>query len=223
MSEPFRTVVVDGSVRLRQPVAVQPQPHPQIRTGPAFIEGPPGPIGPSGPQGPQGGRGERGPQGASTGFGQITYSERTVEISDLFEPDVRGQILFDPAPELTQDLLNAPFAGHVFWHDDRIAPRAFGDLYDVQVNLIVTAQVADGRIRVDADTGSSLGPIASDTQVLFNSAGTPERATFRLRVQALAGFIANGCRLYLTSSVPLTVISETVLVAPASIRPESLS
>ena len=165
------------------------------------------------PQGP------RGTAGQQTGFGQITYTERVVEPSDVFAPGVRQQLVFTPTT--VQDFLNAPFVGHVFWDGERVIARAMGDLYDLTVNLIVVAQVADGQLRVDADVGSVLGPVASDTQTLFNGASEPERVTFRLRAQVLAGFMANGCALYLISSVPLTVTSETVLIAPASIRPPS--
>lgn len=104
----------------------------------------------------------------------------------------------------------------MFWSGNKVVARALGDLYDFQINLIVTAQVAGGQLRMEADTNSPLGPIASDTQTLFNSALAPERVTFRLRAQALATFLANGCRFFLTSTVPITTVSETVLVAPAS-------
>lgn len=164
--------------------------------------------------GPQGAPGAAGSVG-SYGLGQITYTERVLEASDTFEPGVRGQVLFEPTS--VQDYLNPPFDGHAFWVDNRVVARALGDLYDFQVNLIVTAQVAGGEVRLEADVGSALGPVAADTQSLFAAALEPERVTFRLRVQALAGFLANGCAFYLTSSVPITTISETVLVAPASI------
>lgn len=162
-------------------------------------------------------QGERGPAGVSTGFGQITYTERTLESSDAFVPGVRGQVLFEPTS--VTDALNPPFTGHGFWAANRVVPRAMGDLYDLQINLIVTSQVAGGQLRLDADVGSVIGPIASDSQVLFNGALDPERVTFRARVQVLANFLTNGCALYLTSSVPITTISETILIAPASIRP----
>lgn len=168
-----------------------------------------------GPQGAPGPVGGAGPVG-SYGLGQITYTERVIEASDFFEAGVRGPILFEPAS--ISDDLNPPFVGHAFWVGNKIAPRAMGDLYDIQVNLIVTASISGGQLRVDADVGSLLGPIASDTQTLFNGAQAPERVTFRLRVQVLANFMANGCALFLTSSVPVTVVSETVLVAPASIQ-----
>jgi hypothetical protein len=171
----------------------------------------PGPQGAVGPIGPQGDK------GVNTGFGQITYTDRTIGDEDRFLPGVRAPIRFVATPGLTQDFLNEPFRGHVFWSDNKLIGRALGDLLDVQVNLIVTADIAGGELRVDADVGSSLGPIASDTQVLFNGAGVPERVTFRLRVQTLSGFLLNGCGIFLTSNVPLTVISETMLVAPASI------
>ncbi|GJE42075.1 hypothetical protein [Methylobacterium soli] len=164
-------------------------------------------------------QGRPGAPGLNTGFGQVTYTERSVEADDSFAAGVRQQVRFVPTPSLTQDLLNAPFAGHTFWSDNRLIGRAMGDLIDVTVNLIVTATIAGGQLRTDADVGSTLGPVASDSQTLFNGAGIPERTTFRLRLQVLAGFLANGCALFLTSNVPLLVTSETVLVAPASIRP----
>lgn len=168
-----------------------------------------------GPQGAPRPMGGPGPVG-SYGLGQITYTERVIEASDFFEAGVRGPVLFEPTS--ISDDLNPPFVGHAFWAGNKVMPRAMGDLYDIQVNLIVTASISGGQLRVDADVGSLLGPIASDTQTLFNGAQVPERVTFRLRVQVLSNFMANGCGLFLTSSVPVTVASETVLVAPASIQ-----
>ncbi len=170
-----------------------------------------------GPQGARGAQGIQGPPGVNIGFGQITYTNRGLEPDDVFEPGARAQVLFTPDVP-TQDVLNPPFDAHTFWIDNAVVPQALGDLYDLQINLIVTADTAGGQLRLDADVGSILGPIASDTQILFAGAGAPERVTFRLRVQVLANFMANGCRIYLTSSVRVTTVSETILVAPASIR-----
>ena len=169
----------------------------------------------AGPQGAPGERGIPGPPGVARGVGQITYTNRSLEPDDVFEAGARAQVRFAPDGP-PQDGLNPPFEGHAFWIEDAIVPRAMGDLYDIQTNLIVTVDTAGGYLRLDADVGSSLGPIASDTQVLFEGAGRPERVTFRLRVQVLANFLANGCRIFLTSSVRITTVSETILLAPAS-------
>lgn len=161
--------------------------------------------------------GEQGPPGISTGFGQVTYTERELEPSDYFTPGVRAQVIFSPTS--VSDKLNEPFKGHQFWQNNRVRPRAVDDLYDFQVNLIVVSTVAGGMVRLDADTGSTLGPIASDTQTLFNGALDPERVTFRLRAQVLETFRANGCAFFLTSTVPLTTVSETVLINAVTIQP----
>lgn len=170
------------------------------QTGAVYIQGPPGP--------------------SPTGFGQIRYANMSLEPDDVFLPNVRSQVLFSPDPAQTQDFLNPPFADHLFWVNNTVIGRRYGDLIDILVNLLVTTQVSGGRVRIDIDVGSPLGPTGSDTAILFEDAGTPERVTFMLRAQTLGYFMANGAKLFLTSTVPLTTVSEAILIAPISLYDE---
>lgn len=171
------------------------------------VAGIPGPAGPEGPQGVQ------------IGFGQITYTDRAVGAEDVFPANVRQQLKFDPTALQTQDLLNPPFVGHTFFTANRLMPRALGDLYNMRVNLLVTAEQAGGQLRLDIDAGSSLGPIQADTASLFAGAGITERVTFSFSIQVLANFMANGAAFFLQANRPVTVVSETLLLMPESIQP----
>lgn len=164
-------------------------------------------------------QGRPGAPGVQTGFGQVTYTDRTIGVEDTFLPGIRQQLMFAPGALQTQDPLNPPFAGHYFFVDNRIVPRAMGDLYDMRVNLLVTADQAGAQLRLDIDTGSTLGPLQSDTTSLFAGAGITERATFSFSVQVLATFFANGAVFFLQATKPVTVISETLLLMPKSIQP----
>lgn len=178
--------------------------------GPAMLapfQGPPGPAGPRGPM-------------ASYGYGDVTYTERTVGPEDSFPANERNRLLFAPDPALTQRQLTPPFDGHEFWVDDRIMGRALYDRLAVQVNLIITSQQADGKLRLTADVGSALGqPVGATSSLLFNAPNDPERVTLFLRIRTLAGMLSNGAALWLTPTVPILVLSETVWVAPESIYP----
>lgn len=158
-----------------------------------------------------------GPPGPPGDYGRVSFTERVIEPSDTFVPGVSAPILFAPDPGLSEDDLRAPFAGHVFWHDSRVIARALGDVYDLYVNLILRAQQVGGYVTVAADVGSSLGPVIADAKPIPFGAGIADRMTFTLpQVKAKANFVANGCRLLLTATVPLVIVSETVIVAPRS-------
>ena len=167
-------------------------------------------------------QGPAGPQGApsvQTGFGQITYTDRTIGPEDSFAPGVRQRLMFNPNALQTQDLLNPPFKGHAFFVNNTLRARAMGDLYVLVINLLVKADQAGGQIRVDVDSGSPLGPLQSDTASLLEGAGVQERVTINFEIQVLTTFLANGAQFYLTSTRPVTVVSETLLVDPRSIQP----
>ena len=167
---------------------------------------------------PQGRPGVPGSGGPSLGFGQTTYTDRTISDEDVFAPNVRQQLRFSPTALQTQNLLNPPFTGHTFFVNNRIVARAMGDLYDMRVNLIVTADQAGGQLRLDIDSGSTLGPLQSDTTSLFEGAGIAERVTFSFSIQVLTTFLANGAVFYLTANRPVTVVSEALLLMPKSIQ-----
>ena len=174
-----------------------------------------GSIGPAGAPGPAG---VQGPRGYGP-FGQITYTDRAIGIEDSFAPGVRQRLMFNPNALQTQDLLNPPFKGHAFFVNNTLRARAMGDLYVLVINLLVKADQAGGQIRVDVDSGSPLGPLQSDTASLLEGAGVQERVTINFEIQVLTTFLANGAQFYLTSTRPVTVVSETLLVDPRSIQP----
>ena len=163
-----------------------------------------------------------GPPGApapTAGFGQITYTERTVDENDLFAPNERKQIIFSPPATVVQDFLRSPFAGMVMFEDSVLRGRAFGDMTIGIINLIVKSKQASGFVTMDVDVGSSLGPTGSFSTILTKAAGVPERVTLPFYLQTLTNMLANGARFYLTASVPLEVTSESVLGIPISAGP----
>lgn len=174
--------------------------------------------GPVGDQGPRGEPGPRGPKGDGP-FGQITYSDRTVGIEDNFDPGVRQRLIFAPSGMTTQDLLLLPFAGHSFFADNVLRARAMGDVYDITINLAVRSMQAGGKVRVDIDSGSPLGPLQTSTAQLFEGATVVERVTLNFSIQVLGTFLANGALFYLTADRPLQVISETLFLRPTSVQP----
>ena len=110
----------------------------------------------------------------------------------------------------------------VAWTGNRIVPRpdGYGDWQDIIVNLLVKPDYAGGSIIADLDVG--VGDSAVPVQTAFyglRGSGSPERATFRLGVQTLSGFLNNGARIFLTGTVPFVVQSESVVYLPISKGP----
>ena len=164
----------------------------------------------------QGTIGPPGPTGFTTGFGQIRYGESTTATPVIVPANVRTPLTFVVDPTQTQDFLNPPFAGVLNFDGTKITPRALDDAMFVLVNLLVTANVSGGATKVDIDVGAPAGPTGSDTEQLFNPAGESERVTHILYVQTLANFMANGARLYITASVQVSIINETIALIPQS-------
>lgn len=169
--------------------------------------------------GAQGGIGPVGPAGVNTGFGQITYTDRTIGDEDNFDPGVRKQLLFAPTGLTTQNLLLDPFKSHNFFVDNTLRARLMGDVYEMTINLVVRSMQVGGKVRVDVDSGSPNGPLQSSTASLLEAATVPERVSFPLAIQVLSTFLANGALFYLTADRPLQVISETLFLRPTSIQP----
>lgn len=164
-------------------------------------------------------QGRPGSPGLNTGFGQITYTDRTIGAEDTFDPNVRQRLMFAPSGLTTQNLLLAPFKQHQFFVDNVLRARAMGDVYDMTINLGVRSMQAGGKVRVDIDSGSTLGPLQTSTASLFEGATVVERVTLNFSIQVLSTFLANGALFYLTADRPLQVISETLFLRPTSIQP----
>lgn len=205
---PYRTPVLRVPAPVSAPVLRVPVP-----TMPAVVRSQSlGPVGPAGPQGLP---------GKKFSLGQITYTDRVSGPEDRYEANVRQQIRLAPGSTTVFDRLLPPFAGHVFVRDDRFWPLAMDDAYDIHINLIVMADQAGTKIKVDCDAGSILGPLQADDKTLFDPAGTSERVTFNFSIQALANTLANGAAFYLKATKPITILSEAVYIVPQSIQPSS--
>jgi hypothetical protein len=176
-------------------------------------------------RGQQGARGEtglQGPPGVSLGFGDIIYTDRTSGPEDRFEANVRQQVRFSGATTTVMDKLLPPFVGHQFLVNDRLMARALNDVYHIRINLIVSADAASTRLKMDCDAQSAFGPLQADDSTLFSSAGVPERVTFSFAIQVQGNTLANGAAFYLTSTQPVTVLSETLFIIPATVQPETV-
>ena len=174
-----------------------------------------------GQQGAQGETGLQGPPGVSLGFGDI-YTDRTSGPEDRFEANVRQQVRFSGATTTVMDKLLPPFVGHQFLVNDRLMARALNDVYHIRINLIVSADAASTRLKMDCDAQSAFGPLQADDSTLFSSAGVPERVTFSFAIQVQSNTLANGAAFYLTSTQPVTVLSETLFIIPATVQPETV-
>lgn len=211
-SNPYQPPNLRGNAPFAVPVLRVPSP-----VAPAVVRSvAPGPIGPAGQ------KGDAGPPGTNLGFGDIIYTDRTSGPEDRFEANVRQQIRFSGATTTVMDKLLPPFVGHQFLANDRLIARALNDVYNIRINLIVSSDASSTRLKMDCDAQSAFGPLQADDSTLFQSAGVPERVTFSFAIQVQANTLANGAAFYLTSTQPVTVLSETLFIIPATVQPESL-
>ena len=141
-----------------------------------------------------------------------------VDPEDAFAAGVRQQLRFVPDPAQTQNFLRPPFTA-VAWIGNRLVarPGGYGDWQDIIVNLLVIPAYGGGSIVADLDVGTGT-PVQTADYTLRGS-GVAERVSFRMGIQTLNGFLANGCAIYLTGTVPFVIQSEAVVYLPLSMGP----
>lgn len=123
---------------------------------------------------------------------------------------------FRPSPLMMVDEMAPPFAGWNPWPADRFVGRRFGDWIDLQLNLQVVSRNAFGSLTIDLETGSTLGPVVSDSAALLKPANEVERVTMAFTFQCRETVMMNGIQFFITSTVPVTMARETVVILPHS-------
>lgn len=164
--------------------------------------------------------GPQGPAGPSFGgFGYIQYVALTSSPVLNLSPGVRTPLsmLIDPAQ--TSNTLKGPFEGFPFWDGTTLWARSAGDLYEVRFTLTATSAIAGGTLTTDVTINGLTVATDNDSEALSYPAGQPQRVGFKLRLLPKAGFVAGGAKIYLTSTVPVAITSEVLVVDPTNAGP----
>lgn len=173
-----------------------------------------------GPQGPPGQTGPAGPPGPDfTGFGYVQYTAMSDAQPVQLTPGVRTQVVMDVDPTQTTMALKGPFAGFQFWDGQTLRARASGDAYRVRLTLTATAAVAGGSLVFDAAVTGLSATTDTDTESLTYPAGSPQRSGCKLDLYPKSVFVAAGAKIFVTSTVPVSLSSEVLVVSPANAGP----
>ena len=166
---------------------------------------------------------ERGPQGAPgpafTGFGYVQYTAQTTSPVLNLAPGVRTPLMMLIDPAQTSNTLKGPFAGFDFWDGTTLHARSAGDLYELRFTLTATTAIAGGTLTTEVTINGLTVATDNDSEALSYAAGQPQRVGFKLRLLPKAGFVAGGARIYLTSTVPVSITSEVLVVDPTNAGP----
>ena len=169
---------------------------------------------------------ERGPQGAPgrdgatfSGFGYQQVTELASEVGATLSPGQRVPLVMTVDSAQGSSTLQGPFAGFNFFDGVTLRARRIGDAMDLRLTATVTPSVAGGSMSVDCTINGSPQLTDVDSSQIFGAAGQPQRISFRLVLLPKAVFVANGAKLFLTSTVPLTVRAETLVILPRTAGP----
>ncbi len=152
----------------------------------------------------------------SRGLGYVQYTEKTGQPNVAVDANVRVPIVMVIDPTLTSSTLTTPFDTFTFFDGTTIFARQIGDAYDIRLTLAATAAVAGGSISIDATINGGTQLTDIDTAPLTAPAGTSQKLSFKLKVFPKTTFVANGARLYITSTVLVAINSETLIIEPIS-------
>ena len=169
------------------------------------------------PQGPAGAQGPPGP--SFGGFGYIQYLALATAPPLVLAPSVRTPLVMAIDPTQTTDTLKAPFAGFGFWDGSLLHARMVGDVYEVRVTMTATAAVAGGTLVMDATIVGLTVATDIDSESLSYPAGQGQRIGFKLRLLPKAAFVAGGAQIFITSTVPVSITSEVLVVDPSNAGP----
>ena len=164
--------------------------------------------------------GPQGPAGPSFGgFGYVQYTALTTSPVLNLAPNVRTALMMLVDPTQTSNTLKGPFAGFTFWDGTTLWARLAGDLYEVRFTLTATAAISGGTLTTDVTINGLTVATDNDSEALSYPAGQPQRVGFKLRLLPKAGFVAGGAKIYLTSTVPVSITSEVLVVDPTNAGP----
>ncbi len=157
----------------------------------------------------------QGPQGPmSPGFGLVRYAEASSQGMITLDAGVRTLVTMVIDPTQTSNDLKGPFASQPLWDGTTLTTPAVNDAHQVRLALNASAIVSGGSLRLEAQLVTGGAILEAKDAALPSAAGNIERVAFDLTLFAGATYVAAGVQLYLTSSVPVSVQNETLLIVP---------
>lgn len=157
------------------------------------------------------------PQGpAFKGFGYVQYIGAAAAAPLQLSAETSVSVGMPPDAGQTLALLRGPFVGWDFWTGSILNARAVGDVYLLRLTATATSPVQGGGVTAQALVNGATVPIDTAHCPLTAPAGQPQFLTFRFELVPKQTFVAGGAGLVMTSSVPLTLLAQKLVVAPPS-------
>ena len=137
----------------------------------------------------------------------------------VLAPSVRTLLTMTNDPAQTVNALKGPFANQTFWDGTLLTVQTLNDAIDVQLTFSAVSLVSGGTVLLEMQYAGNGGPIRAQVCPLPVAAGTTQRIFVIFKLFGSALLLAQGAQFYLTSSVPLSLVQETVLIEPTNAGP----
>lgn len=199
------------------------QPATVTSVGPAPIKAKIDAMGAPGLAGDRGLVGDRGPAGAASGFGWVDYTDTEAGVETPLLENVRTQVNRALVASPANNKLAGHWEGHAFWGGTSSDRKIIGVTPADSIALSFVFRVRPGRIGgvllMEIDVGPPIGVVVPESRSLFGDVG--EIATLRITsiFSMRTAFQANGGRVFLTSSVPATLVEFSPEFFPLGFTP----
>ena len=157
------------------------------------------------------------------GFGWVDYSDLTSGTETPLLAGVRTQISRELSASGANNKLAGHWFGHNFWGgivgDRKIVGVSVDDVVTMSFALRVRPGLIGGILSLEIDIGGTVGAVVTKAVPITGEVGEIERLRIDATIPMQSTFIANGGRVYLTSTVPMTLVEFSPEFYPIGFTP----
>lgn len=157
------------------------------------------------------------------GFGWVDYSDLISGTETAIAANVRTQVNRELSASASSNKLTGHWLGHNFWGgvvgDRKISAVALNDVVTISFAMRVRPGVAGGDLTLEIDVGGAIGAVATKSEPMAGVVGNIQRTRIDVTLPVRSTFLANGGRVYLTGSVPFTLVEFSPEFYPIGFTP----
>jgi hypothetical protein len=148
--------------------------------------------------------------GDAEGFGWVDYTDTTSGTETAIAAGVRTQVSREISATGANNKLSGHWLNHNFWGgivgDRKIVGVSVNDVVAISIALRVRPELVGGILTLEVDVGGAVGAVVTKSTPLTGDVGELERMRIDATISMRATFLANGGRVYLTSTVPFALV-----------------